>query len=90
MPTYYVADGEHHTRRRCRRLHRTSDRITRTDTPDGDPCPRCVAGDDTMQARDIEQLIQEGVCPWCEDYAGEHVGQHASSAHPDEWQAYRE
>lgn len=34
--------------------------------------------------------IEAGECPWCEDYDGEHVGQHASSAHPDEWQAYRE
>jgi hypothetical protein len=40
-----------------------------------------------------EVQIDEGVCPWCppdERYEGEHVGQHASSAHPDEWGAYTE
>ena len=82
----YVADGEYHTRRRCRRLHRTSDRITRTDdTADCDPCPRCV--DDT----DPETLVESGVCPWCPEedrYEGEHVGRHASSAHPGAWDEY--
>jgi hypothetical protein len=34
--------------------------------------------------------VENGVCPWCEDYEGEHVGQHASSAHPDKWAAYTE
>lgn len=37
---------------------------------------------------DIDTLIEEGVCPWCgDDYDG--VAQHASSAHPDEYEAYR-
>ena len=81
----YVADGEYHTRRRCRRLHRTSDRITRTDdTADWDPCPRCVdAGPETLA-----DAVESGVCPWCDDYEGDHVGQHASSAHPDAWDEY--
>jgi hypothetical protein len=37
--------------------------------------------------------IGEGVCPWCppdDRYEGDHVGQHASSAHPDEWADYTE
>jgi len=36
--------------------------------------------------------IDEGVCPWCspdERYEGEAVGQHAASAHPDEWAEYK-
>lgn len=24
-------------------------------------------------------------CPWCEEYTGDNVGQHAGQAHPDEW-----
>lgn len=35
-------------------------------------------------------LIDDGECPWCEDYSGEHVGQHASSAHPELWREYRD
>lgn len=37
---------------------------------------------------DVSASINSGVCPWCDDYEGDHVGQHASSAHPDEWGAY--
>jgi len=33
--------------------------------------------------------IDAGVCPWCDDYTGDHVGRHASRAHPEEWQAYK-
>lgn len=39
---------------------------------------------------DPATLIEQGECPWCDDYAGEHVGQHASSAHPEQWDAYTE
>ena len=38
---------------------------------------------------DAEALVKSGVCPWCDEYDGDHVGQHASSAHPDEWDAYK-
>lgn len=40
-----------------------------------------------------ETQVAEGVCPWCspnDRYEGDHVGQHASSAHPDEWDAFKE
>lgn len=37
----------------------------------------------------VEGEIERGTCPWCSDYEGDHVGQHASSAHPDEWLAYK-
>ncbi len=36
--------------------------------------------------------IDAGVCPWCpedDQYEGDHVGRHASRAHPEEWQAYK-
>ena len=42
------------------------------------------------EAAEIRAAIDAGECPWCEDYDGDHVGQHASSAHPDEWAAYKE
>lgn len=40
-------------------------------------------------ADDVTALIDAGECPWCDDYAGDAVPQHASSAHPDEWQAHK-
>jgi len=51
------------------------------DARDGD-------GDLDVSNEDAEALMDNGVCPWCEEYAGDHVGQHASSAHPDEWDEY--
>lgn len=36
--------------------------------------------------------VEAGVCPWCpadDRYEGDHVGRHASSAHPDAWDAYK-
>ena len=35
-------------------------------------------------------LIDMGECPWCDDYEGDGVPQHASAAHPDEWTEYKE
>lgn len=35
-------------------------------------------------------LVENGTCPWCDDYEGDSVPQHASSAHPDKWDAYKE
>lgn len=37
----------------------------------------------------IREQIDAGVCPWCDDYEGDSVPQHASSAHPDEWSDYK-
>ena len=39
---------------------------------------------------DPADMIEAGECPWCSDYEGEGVAQHAASAHPDEWDAYKE
>jgi len=44
-----------------------------------------AAGDPTP-----DEQIRAGICPWCDEYEGDHVGQHASSAHPDAWDAYNE
>jgi len=41
-------------------------------------------------AVDIEATIEAGECPWCDDYEGDAVGQHASSAHPEAWDDYKE
>lgn len=48
--------------------------------------------DATDAERDIAGMIEMGVCPWCPDgdrYEGEYVGRHASSAHPQAWDAYK-
>ena len=74
----YTVDGEYFAdSRRDRKLQRQRGRIRR------------VEEQRQMQDRDVEQLIMVGECPWCDDYSGEHVGKHASSAHPDEWAAYQ-
>jgi hypothetical protein len=90
---YVSTTGDtYHDRRRCRRLHATGGRIRRVDDAgDRDACSHCVDGDgETDAERDIGGYIDMGVGPWCEGYEGDHVGQHASSAHPDEWAAYRD
>jgi hypothetical protein len=69
------------------------------DRNDAEMCPDCTplgnessgdsgssATDDT--ARSPSAMIDDGECPWCDDYSGDHVGSHASSAHPDEWDDY--
>lgn len=38
----------------------------------------------------VEEHIEDGECPWCDDYTGDGVPQHASSAHPEAWAAYKE
>jgi hypothetical protein len=43
---------------------------------------------DASNGADADAMLDNGVCPWCDEYAGNHVGQHASSAHPDEWDEY--
>lgn len=52
--------------------------------------PEPDTGDSEPKYDGPEAAIEDGVCPWCLDYDGEHVGQHASSAHPDEWAEYQE
>ena len=40
----------------------------------------------------VAAAVEAGVCPWCpadDRYEGDHVGRHASSAHPDAWDAYK-
>ena len=54
---------------------------------------RPVTREDTDDGLESDAAaVEAGVCPWCPDddrYEGDHVGRHASSAHPDEWDAYR-
>jgi len=38
----------------------------------------------------LEDQIDAGDCPWCDEYEGDGVPQHASAAHPEEWDAYKE
>jgi len=44
-----------------------------------------VAGDDG----ELDAVIDAGDCPWCDEYGGDAVGQHAAAAHPDEWAAHK-
>lgn len=106
MTTYYAAGEMYCSRRRCRVLHRQGDRVTRTEDVDGlDPCDRHAdASDDAEGGVTVDEVeaiadeviaerIEDGRCPWCEGedgYEGDHVGAHASSAHPEEWSEYRE
>jgi len=94
MP-YTNGDGMYHDRRRCRRLHNTGQRIRRIDeTGDRTPCEHCAdAHTEGMHDRDVAQLVEAGICPWCDGedgYEGDYVGSHASSAHPDKWDRYNE
>ena len=93
MP-YTNGDGVYHDRRTCRRLHNTGSRIRRVDAAgDRDPCPHCTDDSDEMHERDNAQLIESGLCPWCDPddrYEGDYIGQHASSAHPEQWAVYRD
>lgn len=57
------------------------------DVADDTACSRCGQSHDDGACWD---LIEAGVCPWCDDYEGDGVAQHASSAHPDEWDEYKE
>lgn len=68
---------------------------------DPDLCPECApldsgsesdTGGDDGEEQSIGDMIEDGVCPWCDDdpYEGDHVGRHASSAHPETWDDYRE
>ena len=85
MP-YTNGDGTYHDRRTCRRLHRTGDRIQRTeDTAELAPCDHCV--DDGTYEQDIAELIEAGICPWCGDEY-ENVAAHASQVHKLKWAAY--
>ena len=47
------------------------------------------AGDVSAQTR-RESQISRGVCPWCDAYDGEHVGRHASSAHTEKWNRFKD
>ena len=57
---------------------------------DGDATPEVGPEETGSQNVDIDAQVDAGVCPWCDDYEGDYLGQHASSAHPDAWDAYNE
>lgn len=47
-----------------------------------------VVVDATTEKSDAE-LVEAGICPFCDDYEGTGVPQHASAAHPDKWADYK-
>jgi hypothetical protein len=38
----------------------------------------------------IADHLDDGVCPWCDDYEGDAVAQHASAAHTDAWADWKD
>lgn len=61
------------------------------DSVQGEECPDCLAEDEPEdELASVEYLIDDGRCPWCDDYQGDHVGQHASGAHPEAWSEYKD
>jgi len=92
---YYSNGDEYCDRRRCRNLNRSRQPVRPVDDIDGlDACDRHIDGDDAddweRNIEDLQTLVENGVCPWCDDYSGENVGHHASSAHPQMWAEYSE
>lgn len=92
---HYSNGDEYCDRRRCRNLNRSRQPVRPVGDIDGlDACSRHIDGDDgdgwERNIEDIQTLIANGICPWCDDYDGENVGHHASSAHPDDWSEYSE
>jgi len=91
MPTYWfdATDGNAHP----------EDPSDLYDTPDADALAdaekvRPVTRDENDDANfeSDAAAVEAGVCPWCPDddrYEGDHVGRHASSAHPDAWDAFK-
>lgn len=84
MPYASTTGTTYHDSRTCRRLHATGGRIRQTDAGERDACPHCV-DDPEGEPASVGYLLEDGRCPWCDEYDGEHVKQHASSAHPDAW-----
>lgn len=69
-------------------FERVSDSGGSTDSSDG-----VYSSDSVYSLESVEKhqnTIESGQCPWCDEYGGENVAQHASSAHPDLWSEYRE
>jgi hypothetical protein len=71
----------------------TADGESETEDEDGTAEP--VGSEDATEWADRPAAaVEAGICPWCEDdddrYEGEHVGQHASSSHPEAWAEYRD
>lgn len=66
--------------------------LTPTQSTDLDLGIDNTMADDQFDA-DLDGLVStldDGQCPWCESYAGEHPTMHAPKAHPDRWQAFTE
>lgn len=68
-------------------------RADAADACEDDEQPRPIASsvlDDDVAEQPVtkEVEIARGECPWCDEYEGDHVGRHASSAHPDAWDRY--
>lgn len=86
---HYVGAPEHHADAVAEWLRDEYDAdVTVEDTARSESESESEAED--AEAGSPSDLLDKGECPWCDDYEGDAVPQHASSAHPDEWAAYKE
>jgi hypothetical protein len=63
----------------------SADEDSPEETSDAEPITVTSAG-----VEYAEDHIERGECPWCDDYEGDGVPQHASAAHPEDWAEYKE
>lgn len=56
---------------------------------DTDAEPESVSEPVDATPETVEEAMDAGECPWCDEYEGDAVGRHASSKHPDAWEAYK-
>jgi len=89
MPTYWydATDGNGHPDDPSE-LYDTSDADALTDAEKVRPVTRDAPADGGDGFATDAEAVDAGICPWCDDYEGDHVGRHASSAHPDAWDEY--
>lgn len=61
-------------------------------TAGGDAVDKTGGDSDSAEPEPLTdgEIIESGECPWCDEYTGEHVGRHASSAHSEKWSEYRD
>lgn len=60
-----------------------------TDSGDGDADD---ADDGPQKNQDHEttaEILDAGECPWCDEYEGDSPGRHASAAHSDAWEQFK-
>lgn len=52
--------------------------------------PSILPGADEERTPTPADVLEGGECPWCDAYEGDNPAQHASKAHPDAWDDYKD